>query len=196
MRKTTLIAACLLGLSCFTNGLFAQDGNTATHQLSVEVPEVAIIDVEPEGTTTVNLSFTQPAEAGNPITVSATDVKDALWLNYSSIVTDAAGADPTRNISVKISPVLPGIDLSVQAATYSGSGAGTFGTPGASALVLTAADQNIITGIGSAYTGNGANNGHNLTYSATVGAAANSYQNLVSNAGSNTTTVTYTISDN
>lgn len=193
MRKIALMTTCLAGLSCLSTGLLAQDSKTAAHQLSVDIPAVAIIDVEPTGSTTVNLSFAKPTEAGNPITASTSDVANGLWLNYSSIVTDAEGANPTRSIAVKINPLLPGIDLSVQAGTYQGSeGAGKFGTPGTDAVKLTTADQTIITGIGSAYTGTGANNGHNLTYSAKVGTAAD----LVSNAALNTTTVTYTISDN
>ncbi|WP_435523978.1 hypothetical protein [Chryseobacterium indoltheticum] len=71
------------------------------------------------------------------------------------------------------------------------------GTPAAQPT-LSATDQTIISGIGSAYTGNGANNGHNLTYALAAGSgpgAVAAYADLQATA-STVATVTYTISDN
>lgn len=96
------------------------------------------------------MGFTGPTEAGNQITPNAAN--SILWLNYSSI---KSVADPTRNVSVSVNAIIPGIDIHVTAAT--GSGGGTLGEPAAQ-LTLSAIDQTIISGIGSAYTGNGANN--------------------------------------
>jgi len=83
-----------------------------------------------------------------------------------------------------------GLQLTVQAGSFSGSGVGTFGTS-AGVITLTGTAQNLLTGIGSAYTGNGPSNGHNLTYTLSqVGSyAALDFDN------SNTLTVTYTLSD-
>jgi hypothetical protein len=140
-----------------------QDTNTDGHTITISIPEVALVDIEPAATKNITLGFTAPTEAGNPIIPSAAN--NTLWLNYSSI---KSVADPSRNVSVKLNAVIPGVDVHVTAAAATGSGAGTLGTS-AGLLTLSAADQTIISGIGSAYTGNGTNNGHNLTYALVAG---------------------------
>jgi len=82
------------------------------------------------------------------------------------------------------------------AAKDAGQGDGTMGKANNTAIVLsTSSAQNIIDGVGSAYTGNGANKGHNLTYSLTQKAASGSYADLDFNQ-SQTVSITYTLSDN
>ncbi|SFZ95687.1 hypothetical protein SAMN05216324_1128 [Chryseobacterium limigenitum] len=172
--------------------LNAQDTNTDNHTITVSIPEVALVDIEPAATKNITLGFTAPTEAGLPITPNANDT--TLWLNYSSI---KSVADPTRNVSVKLNAVIPGIDIHVTAAAATGAGAGTLGTPSAQ-LTLSAVDQTIVSGIGSAYTGNGANNGHNLTYALAAGSGPGgiaAYADLQA-AATTVATVTYTISDN
>ncbi|WP_308004638.1 hypothetical protein [uncultured Chryseobacterium sp.] len=172
--------------------LSAQDTNTDNHTITISVPEVALADIEPAASKNITLGFTAPTEAGNPIVANAANT--TLWLNYSSI---KSVADPTRNVSVKLNAVIPGVDINVTAAAATGSGGGTLGTPSAQ-LTLSAADQTIISGIGSAYTGNGANNGHNLTYALAPGSGPGgvaAYADLTA-AATTVATVTYTISDN
>lgn len=170
----------------------AQDTNTDGHTITVSIPEVALVDIEPAATKNITLGFTAPTEAGNPIIPSAAN--NTLWLNYSSIKSDA---DPSRNVSVKLNAVIPGVDVHVTAAAATGSGGGTLGTS-AGLLTLSAADQTIISGIGSAYTGNGTNNGHNLTYALVAGSGPGGVANYADLLATATTsaTVTYTISDN
>ncbi|MFY1048389.1 hypothetical protein [Chryseobacterium sp. GP-SGM7] len=189
MRKTTFSLAMLLAAFAFSANLNAQDSNADNHNITISVPEVALVDIEPAASKNITLGFTAPTEAGLPVTPTGSD--NTLWLNYSSIksVTDA-----TRTVSVKLDALIPGVNINVTAATATGAGGGTLGSP-SPLLTLSAADQTIISGIGSAYTGDGANNGHNLTYAlAAVGGIAN-YADLQA-----TTTavakVTYTISDN
>ncbi|MGG5210628.1 hypothetical protein ACQWU4_17010 [Chryseobacterium sp. MIQD13] len=192
MKKLNLgLAVCLI-TAAFSGSLQAQDTNTDNHTITISIPEVALVDIEPAATKNLTLGFTAPTEAGNPIIPSASN--STLWLNYSSI---KSVADPTRNVSVKVNALIPGIDINVTAAAATGSGAGTLGTPAAQ-LTLSAADQTIISGIGSAYTGNGANNGHNLTYALAAGSGPGGvavYADLQATA-STVATVTYTISDN
>ncbi|WP_426475282.1 hypothetical protein [Chryseobacterium balustinum] len=126
------------------------------------------MDIEPAATKNITLGFTAPTEAGNPVTPNTTN--STLCLNYSSI---KSVADPTRNVSVKVNPIIPGIDIHLTAAGAIGSGGGTLGTPAAQ-LTLSTTDQTIISGIGSAYTGNGANNDHNLTYALAAGSGPGS----------------------
>ncbi|CEJ70900.1 hypothetical protein SAMN05421866_4217 [Chryseobacterium oranimense] len=192
MKKLNLSLTVCLIAAAFSGSLKAQDTNTDNHTITISIPEVALVDIEPAATKNITLGFTAPTEAGNPITPSTSN--STLWLNYSSI---KSVADPTRNVSVKVNALIPGIDINVTAAAATGSGAGTLGTPSAQ-LTLSAADQTIISGIGSAYTGNGANNGHNLTYALAAGSGPGgvaAYADLQATA-STVATVTYTISDN
>jgi hypothetical protein len=192
MRKTTLTLAMSLAAFAFSTNLKAQDSNTDNHTIGITIPEVALVDIEPAANKNITLGFTAPDEAGLPIVPSGTN--NTLWLNYSSI---KSVADATRNVSVKVDAIIPGIDIRVTAATATGSGGGTLGTPSAQ-LTLTAADQTIVSGIGSAYTGDGANNGHNLTYALAAGSGSGTIAAYADLEATTTAvaTVTYTISDN
>jgi len=187
--KFPLLSLVALAISTSIN---AQDTNKDDHTITITIPEVALVDIEPAATKNITLGFTAPTEAGLPIIPSASNT--TLWLNYSSI---KSVADPTRNVSVKLDAIIPGIDIHVTAAAATGAGGGTLGTPSAQ-LTLSGADQTIVSGIGSAYTGNGANNGHNLTYALVAGSGPGGvavYADLQATA-STVAKVTYTISDN
>ena len=164
----------------------AQDTNTDNHQITVEIPTVALLDLETAGTKNITAAFTQPTplEAGDKLTAPA--LNNTLWLNYSSIQTGTT----TKRVDVKSSALVNGIDIYLVAAA-SATGFGTKGTPTAG-FNLTAADQTLINGIGSAYTVSGPNNGHQLSY--TFASLDANYANLRS--GSTTVTVTYTLADN
>lgn len=193
MKRITLTLAMSLAAFAFSANLKAQSDDTNDdHTITITVPEVALVDIEPSASKNISLGFTAPTEAGLPITPSGTN--NTLWLNYSSI---KSAADATRNVSVKVNSIIAGIDIRVTAAAAAGAGDGTLGTPSAQ-LTLTAADQTIISGIGSAYTGNGANNGHNLTYALAPGSSSGTiavYADLEAVASA-LATVVYTISDN
>lgn len=190
MKRNVFYIGLLVGLLTLSPNLYAQDSNTDNHTIGVTVPEVALLDIEPAASKNITMGFTAPTEAGLPITAPA-DNSD-LWLNVSSIVTATGGIDPSRKVSVKVDATIPGVDINVTAAADAGNGAGTTGTVSPTAITLTTANQDIVTGIGSCYTGTGANNGYNLTYS--IAQTSTNYGNMVAN--SNTVTVTYTISDN
>ena len=81
------------------------------------------------------------------------------------------------------------LELSLQATAYSGNGAGHLGTP-AGTIILSNVAQNIITGIGGAYTGNGAFRGHELSYSLTL-----LNHGLLDFDEATTIEITYTITD-
>lgn len=166
--------------------VFAQDTNTDSHQITVEVPTVALLDLETSGSKNFTAAFTQPTplEAGEKLNAPADNA--TLWLNYSSI---QAGTTP-KHVDVSASALVPGITIHLVAGT-SATGFGTKGTPTAG-FNLTTSAQSLITGIGSAYTATGPNNGHQLTYS--FSALDASYANLRS--GTTTVDVTYTLADN
>ncbi|WP_185094993.1 hypothetical protein [Chryseobacterium taiwanense] len=151
-----------------------------TYTVSFTLPQVALMDIEQ--TSSINLDLTKPTEAGNRLVNPSNNT--TKWLNYTSAV--ASGG--SRSISASITQLIPGVDVKLQAAAASGSGAGTLGTP-SSQITLSTTPTTIISGIGGAYTGNGVGNGHQLTLSV----SPNTYTNL--NTSNNTVTVTYTITD-
>ncbi|WP_313260794.1 hypothetical protein [Sphingobacterium sp.] len=185
LLKSYLVAILLMA----SLNAHSQDTNTDFHTITIGVPEVAIVDIEPMASKNIVLGFTAPLEAGLPIIADAAN--NSLWLNYSSIKSET---DATRTVSVRLSAVVPGIDIQLTAAGATGSGGGSLGTPSAQ-LTLTAADQTVISGIGSAYTGDGVSNGHNLSYVIAPSASEGGYADLEA-AAATVATVTYTISDN
>ena len=190
MKKFKITLPLSLAAMVFAFNVHAQDTNTENHTISISIPEVALVDIEPAASKNITMGFTAPTEAGLPL-VTPTD-NSTLWLNYSSI---RSTADVTRTVSVSLGALIPGIDINVTAAAASGSGGGALGTPSAQ-LTLSLVAQTIISGIGSAYTGDGASNGHNLTYAlAFGGSGVAAYEDLEATA-TTVATVTYTISDN
>lgn len=148
---------------------------------AVTLPIVTLLDIEPTGN--ITLSFVAPTEAGLPITNPT--VNTTKWINYTSAI--AAGG-LTRRVTASVNQTIAGMDIKLQAAAASGAGGGTLGTPTAQ-VTLTTTPINIITGIGGAFTGNGANNGHRLT----ISLVPNTYGNL---SQTNTPVViTYTITE-
>lgn len=160
--------------------LFSQTtGNSA---VSITLPIVTLMDIEPTGNITLN--FVAPTEAGLSIVNPA--VNTTKWINYSSAI---APAGVTRRITASINQVIPGVSIRVQAAAASGAGGGILGT--SSGLVtLTTTASTIISGIGGAYTGNGTNNGHQLT----ISLIPNTYANLSART-STPVVITYTITE-
>lgn len=186
MKRISQLSAFVLGL-LFISQANAQDSNTDNHQITVVVPTVALLDLETAANKNFTASFVQPTplEAGQKIDAPANNTD--LWINYSSIISTTV---TSRKVEVKASALVPGVTITVVAGASS-TGQGTLGTP-AAAVTLTTADQSLITGIGSAYTGTGASNGHNLTYTFT--APDGTYADLL--ADSTPITITYTLSDN
>ncbi len=188
MRKLSIaILIASLGLSTVA---FAQDDNDATHDIVIAIPEVALLDIE--GGASINLGGTIPTEAGDPVTFGSSD--NSLWINYSSIIGSSTESSRTVSVAVSAGTLPGGLDLKVQAAADAGNGDGSVGTAAGSALTLSGTGQNIITTIGSCYTGDGASNGHQLTYTLDLASGGN-YSDLDFDEAT-TVTVTYTLSDN
>ena len=186
-RKLFAIAA--LGV-VFAFNANAQDDADDSHTVAISIPEVAILDLE--GSTAVQLIVEAPTEAGEAVDFTNATNQD-VWLNYSSIV---GSSETSRNVTAKISnnSVPSGMLLKVTAGSDAGNGDGTMGITSGQ-VTLTSADQNVITGIGSAYTGDGATNGHNLKYVLELDPTAGSYAQIDFDDDV-TLTITYTISNN
>ena len=188
MKKLSVIIAAVL----FSFGVVnAQtDTNKASHGVNISIPTVSIIDIEgPDGEShTINLTPSYDGlEAGAAVDFSSA-TNSNLWLNYTSIV----GSEQTRSINAAITDgSLPaGVSLKVVAGNASATGNGAKGNP-ESVINLSSTAAPLVSGIGSAYTGDGHSNGHQLTY--TLDMADESYENLV--ADDYNVTVTYTITE-
>lgn len=174
MKSLSTIFCMILFIS--SGRIFSQI-NTA-----VTLPIVTLLDIEPAGN--IALNFIAPTEAGIAIVNPA--VNTTKWINYSSAI---APGGLSRRVTASVNQIIPGMNIRLQAAAASGSGGGTLGTPTAQ-VTLTTTAVNIITGIGGAFTGNGANNGHRLT----ISLVPNTYGNL--SARTNTPVIiTYTITE-
>ena len=189
--QNLFIAAALLFATTAINAQSLEQ-RTDSHNVTIGIPEVALLDLESTtGENEIELTATAPTEAGDKVEFNQED--STLWINYSSIV----GTDATREVSVQITDgdVPAGLELSVVAKADAEQGEGTTGSVSGDAIVLNGnSAATIIEGVGSAYTGNGANKGHNLTYKIAQSNDSDSYSKL-NFEQSQTLTITYTLSD-
>ncbi|MDO9037945.1 MAG: hypothetical protein Q7U59_06325, partial [Lutibacter sp.] len=88
-----------------------------------------------------------------------------------------------------------GVKLYVKVAKDMGAGAGEMGKPISTTQELTENPLTIITDIGSAYTGAGANKGSKVQYTLKLSDEPNAYANLDFDQN-NTLVINYTLSDN
>lgn len=178
---------CLFGVFLLAflpiHKLNAQDGISASHTITYTIPHVAMVDIE--GGENINLELSTPTDAGLGMQASATN--SSLWLNYSSTTNPSS----TNTVMVKMDALLPGLDIRVKASADANGGIGETGTP-ASVMTLRTTEQNLISNIGTCYTGDGVSKGHNITYSMVT----TSYDLIRYNATSSPITITYTITNN
>ncbi len=177
-----LFSTIIVSLFFFVNA-FAQVSTSATHSVSLNVPQVAMISVVEGsgGSNSVSLQFANLSAAGEWFTeVTSTE---AIYLRLSSL-------KPGNDRKVQVAANVPaGLTLKVTAGTNTG-GKGTTGAPNANVVIGSTASD-LITGIGSGYTGNTSNHGFPLTYKLSVD--EDEVANLA--AGNTAVTVTYTITE-
>jgi hypothetical protein len=164
--KRLLVLFCALALAGAWSGVGLADetDEETTHDVTITVDEVAELGIVGD-----DVSFTvgSDADPGDPFKVTPIN-QDAKYLQYTSIVDDGS----TRKITVQQTDALPdGVTLKVTPAAPSG-GQGDKGTQVGSAIDLGptkddgAAD--VVTEIGSCYTGTEGTDGVQLTYELTV----------------------------
>ena len=180
MRYTLLL---FLVFQC----LVSAGQKTASTDLSLTLPPVALVDIMPTVGNNVTLTMTAPTEAGNAVGTGTSNATN--WL----VLTSAVATGASRSIRGNISGVLPaGVKLRLNVAAYAGSGQGFTGGLSAvtSPVYLSVAPSTIISNIHGAYTGITAGSGFRLTYTLEIDA----YTNIRS--GTSNVTVIYTITDN
>lgn len=156
--------------------------------VSITLPKVALVDLLSSGSNNFTLPIAAPTEAGNPVTLNATNASN--WL----LLTSAVATGTTRSIKGAVTGSLPaGIRLKLVVSPYAGSGLGFTGGSGVVTgnLYLTATPTSFIDNIKGGFTGITPNaDGFKLTYSLEI----QTYSNIRS--GTYNMTVTYTLTDN
>ena len=182
MKKLSLAIIAVLG---FGFGASAQvDTYFDSHQVTVTIPPVALLDIEAAATKDFTVAFAAPTEAGDAIVAPTTGL-NTKWLNYSSILN--AGSTSRKVTVESVSAVPAGITIGVTAGVPTGTG--TLGVSAGPVPTISMTPADVITGIGSVYTGNGTGVGSQLSYAIGLG----TYSSLV--AGSVIVTVKYTLVD-
>jgi hypothetical protein len=175
MKKLTaiLVATALLVLAA---GVTAQ--TTADHVANVTVNGFNIIRVNTA--TAISLTISAPATPGSNVS----DATEAThYLQYTAIKTGSTNFKVTGAIQAGTMPT--GSSLYVAAGTPGAGGGGSKGT-GAGEKLLSGSATDLITAIGSCWTGTGATDGSLLSYRLTVNWAT-------IQSGSAAITVRYTI---
>ena len=196
IKSIVLLTVIVSGLLFSWSGV-AQDTNETLNNLTVGIPQVALIDIESSsGSSSISMTSATTNEAGSKQLKARTN--NSLWLNYSSVV---GASEPARDVKVSIQSgsVPSGMLLAVKPSSYksnSSQGAGDYGVPSKTGYTfLDSVSRTIIENIGSTYTGNGVGNGHQLTYILQMN--NNKSKNHLLRAGNySPITVVYTISDN
>lgn len=174
-------------LVSFTGNVFAQSDNDS-HTLTISFPSIELLDIV-EGTggsTAITLTVDDATNPGDQF-FNSNPSNSALYLRYTVLTT------ANKKITVQLTgdAVPANTDLTVVATAPSG-GAGSQGTPQAA---VTLDDQNahdLITAIGSCWTGTGTTSGANLTYELALEGGATADDLVEANTSS---TITYTIAD-
>lgn len=190
MKKSNLFKAVVAVLTISSVSAMAQDKNEDSHSIDIKIPEVALLDIEAKSSTNLLFEAKAPNEAGEAIAFDNEPNKD-LWLNYSSIV--GSKTEKSRDITVAITKgsIPNGISIVLEAGSDANGGAGNVGKP-VGAITLSGSAQNLITGVGSCYTGDGPAKGHNLAY--TIKLDNEKYGELDFDQ-SGSVVVTYTLTD-
>ena len=154
LRNIKTIGLFLIYLvSC---SIVAQENNSGKFPVQLSIPPKASINLagaDPD-LSLVNSENAQQKLTPNP--------SSKTWINYSSVVE----SNSTNNICASLGTGnLPAeVIVKLNVSKDAGLGSGDMGKP-SDQIILSGYPQEIITGIGSCYTGQGVGKGHLLTYS-------------------------------
>lgn len=155
MKKNSILIPLLFIISFIYNETFCQV-LTPGDNITLELADLALIATN-SSTISLALQSTVPGESLKP------DSNSTLFLRISSLVPTGK----TRKITARVSggAIPSGTQLSLSSASCTTSNsAGQVGTAITTPILLNTLDQNLITGIGSCYTGTGSTDGYQLTF--------------------------------
>lgn len=143
---------------CLRSVAYAGD-HEVSHKARVMIPEVAMLALHNGGSQGVQFSVGAPNTAGDQVHLQSVD-QSSVWLNYSSVVSP----NQKRKVTATVLGNIPeGIALKVKTGQNAQIGIGETGTSNG-IIHLSNNPSDIISGIGSCYTGHGINKGQQLTY--------------------------------
>ena len=152
MKKTLIILSIILLGALFSSNVMGQV-NISANSLTLGMPEVALLSAS---ATAINLQLTTTT-AGLAVKSSVSD--SSARLKISSVITSA-----TRSMTAVASAVPAGTTLTLQAQAPNGNFGGAPGTYAAAATLPITGSVNIITLIGSCYSGILTDDGYHLKY--------------------------------
>lgn len=185
---TIFRAGIILGWLFLASGASGQVAGTSYLSFNVNIPQIALIDIEPQANNNITFSVVPPSEAGNRFP-EAGIINNSLWMNYTN---SRLVNGPLRTVNVAVLGTIPnGIELWLEAQNIvTVNGKGTFGSS-TGPKILSNAPQPLITGIGGCHTGDGSGNGHRLIFTFKV----TNYE-LLNYVQNHTLQLTYTLADN
>ncbi len=150
-----LVIIMLFSFTRFSLGI----GENTEHKASVVIPDVALLSLQHDGNSNIELMGTSSSVAGSKIEMGGEATAD-IWLNYSSV----CHKNQKRKVTATVVGELPeGVVVKLNAAGSVGAGKGALGKANGT-VILSGNPSDIISGIGSCYTGCGVHNGHLLSY--------------------------------
>lgn len=185
MKKIIIVTGLIGAFFMFSTSIFAQDSDSDTQELTMGIPEVLLIDA-------VDGNAADAAVALELTTnIAGTAITGGTGTSYAQ-VSSIVVSGQTRNISASVTGVPTGTELFVATdVPTNGNQAGTVGV-GTTSQELTAVAVDIVTGIGSMYTGVAGGDGYILNYAWDAGASGD--YGLIFATGGATAIVTMTIS--
>lgn len=157
MKKVAVILFIFLFPIFAINGRSA--GNTTGHKACITIPKVALLSIHSDFTDGTEFYSTAPNSAGGSIQFNQPN-RSGNWINYSSVI----NRYQYRKITAKITGEVPqGLIIKLNVSECRGKSMGEVGQ-GHRSVKLSNNPTEIISGIGSGYTGNGVENGHHVLY--------------------------------
>ena len=185
MKYRSLIS--LLILLLLGNSFCLASDKNASHKSTVTIPEVALLSLQFEGNPGVQMTATAPTMAGTPLNLE-NHSNTTVWLNYSSVT----APDQKRKVTAMVVGEIPeGVTIKLNADESTGQGKGKLGKSNGK-ITLSNIPGDIISDIGSCYTGRGIQNGHKLSYSVEID-NAHFYKSI--KAVETSLSVVYTLTD-
>ena len=157
MKEVAVILFIFLFPTFAFNG--SSTGNNTDHKVSVTIPEVALLAIHSDFADGTEFYSTSTNSAGGSIQFNQPN-KSGNWINYSSVI----NRNQHRKITATITgEVPPGLILKLNVSECRGNSMGEVGQ-GHRSVKLSNNPTEIISGIGSGFTGNGVENGHHVQY--------------------------------
>src|SRR5690554_6238044 len=135
--------------------------NSVNHQIKVKIHEVALLSLETDSPETTETAINSNQTTANQAVTEQVARNNNIWINYSSVVRDGSHR---RRVTASVQGEMPeGCSLSVTTSASAGIGKGQHGKS-AGKVYLSSEPVEIISDIGSCYTGKGIHNGHQISY--------------------------------